>query len=104
MNGMSDQLRVGMSDQLKEYVEETTKQIVDNPKEVHVSVSVSTKAIILQIKVSKPDIGKIIGKGGRTVDAVKVLCLAIKNTNFPDDSRRVILEVLEDEDSGFSYK
>jgi hypothetical protein len=94
----------GMADLLRSYVEETTKQIVDNPNEVEVGSSVSTKAIILQIRVTQNDCGKIIGKRGRTIDALKVLCLAIKNTNFPEDSRRVMLEVLEDEDSSFSYK
>jgi hypothetical protein len=94
----------GMADLLRDYVEETTKQIVDSPAEVEVGSSVSTKAIILQIRVAQNDCGKIIGKRGRTIDALKVLCLAIKNTNFPEDSRRVMLEVLEDEDSSFSYK
>lgn len=94
----------GMSDLLKNYVDSTTRKIVDKPDDVKVEASVSTKAIILQVRVSQSDCGKIIGKRGRTIDALKVLCLAIKNTNFPDDSRRVMLEVLEDEDSGYSYK
>lgn len=92
-----------MSNLLKSYVEDTTKAVVDKPEIVEVSASVSTKAIILQVKVDQSDCGKIIGKRGRTIDALKVLCLAIKNTNYPDDSRRVMLEVLEDENSGFSY-
>lgn len=94
----------GMSDLLQSYVEETTKKIVDKPEDVRVSSSISTKAAILQIKVAQSDCGKIIGKRGRTIDALKVICLAIKNTNFPEDSRRVMLEVLEDENSSFSYK
>jgi len=93
-----------ISDMLKDYVERETKSIVDNPDEVNVSVSVSTKAVIIQIKVAQSDCGKIIGKRGRTIDAMKVLCLAKKNTNFPEDSRRVMLEVLEDENSSFCYK
>lgn len=93
-----------ISDMLKDYVEQETKSIVDNPEEVDVSVSVSTKAVIIQIKVAQSDCGKIIGKRGRTIDAMKVLCLAKKNTNFPEDSRRVMLEVLEDENSSFCYK
>lgn len=93
----------GMSELLKEYVEETTKQIVDNPDDVQVSSSISTKAAIIQIRVAQSDCGKIIGKRGRTIDAMKILCLAIKNTNFPNDSRRVLLEVLEDENSQYSY-
>lgn len=94
----------GMSDLLQKYVEDTTKMIVDKPSDVRITSSISTKAVIIQIKVSQSDCGKIIGKRGRTIDALKVLCLAIKNTNFPEDSRRVLLEVLEDENSSFSYK
>ena len=93
-----------MSQLLKDYVESSTKSVVDNPDSVEVNVSISTKAIIIQIKVDSDDCGKIIGKRGRTIDALKVLCLAIKNTNYPDDSRRVMLEVLEDENTKFSYK
>ena len=94
----------GMSDLLKDRVELLTKDIVDNPNDVQVSSSISTKAVILQIRVAQSDCGKIIGKRGRTIDSMKVLCLAIKNTNFPEDSRRVLLEVLEDENTSFSYK
>lgn len=92
-----------MSKLLKSYVKNTTKEIVDKPEVVEVIVSISTKAIIVQIKVDQSDCGKIIGKKGRNIDALKVLCLAIKNTNYPDDSRRVMIEVLEDENSEFSY-
>lgn len=94
----------GMSDLLRQYIETTTKQIVDNPDDVKVTASISTKAVIIQIKVYQSDCGKIIGKHGRTIDAMKILCLAIKNTNYPEDSRRILLEVLEDENSEFSYK
>jgi len=94
----------GISDILQKFVEETTKQIVDSPNDVYVNASVSTKTVILQVRVAQTDCGKIIGKKGRTIDSLKVLCLAIKNTNFPEDSRRVLLEVLEDEDTSFSYK
>ena len=92
-----------MSELLKDYVEKSTKLVVDKPDSVDVSASVSTKAVIIQIKVDKYDMGKIIGKSGRTSDSLKVICLAIKNTNFPNDSRRIIIEVLEDEDNSFSY-
>ena len=93
-----------MSTLLKDYIRNTVKSIVDKPEQVEVTVSISTKAIIIQTRVDPSDCGKIIGKRGRTIDALKVICLAIKNTNYPEDSRRVMLEVLEDENSNFSYK
>jgi predicted RNA-binding protein YlqC (UPF0109 family) len=92
-----------MSDTLKKFVLETTKNIVDNPEEVTVDITVSTKAVIVQVRVHDRDCGKIIGRHGRTIDALKVLCLAIKNTQFPIDARRIMLEVLEDENSQFNY-
>jgi predicted RNA-binding protein YlqC (UPF0109 family) len=93
-----------MTSLLQDYIKDTVKAIVDKPENVEVSVSISTKAIIIQTKVDQSDCGKIIGKRGRTIDALKVICLAIKNTNYPEDSRRVMLEVLEDENTNFSYK
>ncbi len=94
----------GMADMLKDYVEKTTRMVVDSPEEVQVNAATSTKAIILQIKVEKSDCGKIIGKKGKTIDSLKTICMAVKNTNFPEDSRRILLEVLEDEDTDFDYR
>jgi predicted RNA-binding protein YlqC (UPF0109 family) len=92
-----------MSDMLRDFVKDTTEKIVDKPDEVDVKTTISTKAVIIQVRVHNNDCGKIIGRHGRTIDALKVLCLAIKNTQFPSDSRRVMLEVLEDENSQFNY-
>ncbi len=92
-----------MSDMLKEVVEYNTKNIVDSPDDVEVNATVSTKAVIIQVRVHDRDCGKIIGRHGRTIDAMKIICLATKNTQFPNDSRRVMLEVLEDEDTKFNY-
>lgn len=94
---------VRMSELLSQFVEETTKKIVDHPDEVSVQAVVSTKNVILQIKTNPEDCGKVIGKKGRTIDALKTITLAIKNTTFPADVRHVFLEVLEDETKNFSY-
>jgi predicted RNA-binding protein YlqC (UPF0109 family) len=92
-----------MSNLLQDQVKNFTELVVDLPNEVKVSTAVSTKAVIIQIQVNKEDCGKIIGKRGRTIESLKVLCLAIKNTQFPEDSRRIMLEGLEDENSSFTY-
>ena len=93
-----------MTDILKETVESIAKNLVDKPNDVKVNAITSTKSIIVQIKTAKEDTGKVIGKKGRTIDALKIIASAIKNTQFNADSRRVIVEVLEDENSAFSYK
>jgi uncharacterized protein len=97
-------MATGISDTLKTFVEETVKLIVDKPSEVMVTSVVSTKSIIIQVKTEKSDCGKVIGKKGKTIDSLKILALAIKNTTFPQDSRKVIIEILEDEGSGYSRR
>jgi predicted RNA-binding protein YlqC (UPF0109 family) len=92
-----------MSVFMRDYIYETTKKLVDNPSEVEVDVSVSTKSMIVQIKVAKEDCGKIIGRQGRTIEALKVVCMAIKNTQYPNDIRKILLEVLEDETSDYNF-
>ena len=94
---------INLSTALQHYIETTTKSIVDSPESVEVTVSISTKAIIIQIRVDEKDCGKIIGKRGRTIEALKIICMAIKNTNFSEDSRQIMLEILEDENSKFTY-
>lgn len=92
---------MNMSEILQDFVDSTIKKIVDNPEDVKTVTTVSTKSVIVQIKSDQEDLGKIIGKKGRTIESLKVLTLAIKNTQFPRDTRRVVLEIIEDEDSSF---
>lgn len=86
-----------MKDMLDEFITGTAKRLVDNPDEVEISIVTSTKSIIVQIKVKKEDFGKIIGKKGRTIESLKTIALAIKNTHFSRDTRKVSLELIEDE-------
>lgn len=92
---------MNMSELLQEYVDATIKKIVDVPELVKTTASISTKSVIIQIKSGAGDLGKIIGKKGRTIESLKILTLAIKNTHFPRDTRRVVLEIIEDESSSF---
>jgi predicted RNA-binding protein YlqC (UPF0109 family) len=82
---------------LEEFITYTAKKLVDNPDEVEVIIVTSTKSIIVQIRVKKEDFGKVIGKKGRTIECLKTIALAIKNTHFSRDTRRVSLELIEDE-------
>jgi hypothetical protein len=90
-----------MIETLKEVVEFMVKRLVDKPEEVGVTVTTSTKSILIQVRTAKSDTGKTIGKKGRTIDAIKIVTSCIKNTQFSGDSRRVMLEILEDESQSF---
>ena len=94
-------MTTGMADTLKDFILCTAQSIVDNPKDIVVNVSVSTKNVIIQVSLNKKDLGKVIGKSGRTIEALKIIVLAIKNTKFPGDTRKISLEILEDENSNY---
>lgn len=88
---------MGIQESMKEFITNLAKELVDKKDEVNVDVSVSTKSILVQIKTAKQDTGKIIGKKGRTIEAIKVIALAAKNTKFSGDSKGISIEILENE-------
>ena len=88
---------------LKEYITDTIKKLVDDKNSIEVLISPTTKSVIIQLRVNKADIGKIIGKQGRIIESLKILVSAIRNANYPNDPRKIIVEILEDESSSFNY-
>lgn len=85
-----------VSEYIKKFVENLVKNIVDKPEEIYVTVSSTTKSVIVQIKSAKSDIGKIIGKTGRTINALKIITTVVKNTKFLGDKKDVLVEIIED--------
>jgi uncharacterized protein len=76
---------------MKEFIEYIAKMLVDQPDSVVVEQETSDDKIILKLKVAQPDIGKIIGKKGRTAFALRTLIAAVgKKTG-----KKVRLEVLD---------
>ena len=90
-----------ITDTIKTLIEDLVKMIVDDPKEINVQVSSTTKSVLVQVKSAKTDIGKIIGKWGRTIEALKVIATVVKNTQFLGDKKDVFIEIIEDEKSDF---
>ena len=56
---------------MKELVEVIAKALVDNPDEVVVTETVKDKATIIELKVAKSDIGKVIGRQGRIAKSIR---------------------------------
>lgn len=71
-------------------VEYIAKSLVDDPSQVYVSEIEGENSVILELRVGPEDMGRIIGKGGRTVNAIRTLIrvLAAKQ------GKRVTLEVV----------
>jgi len=76
---------------MKEFIEYIARQLVDEPESVVVEEETSEDKLILKLKVAQPDIGKIIGKKGRTAFALRTLVAAVGKKA----GKKVLLEVLD---------
>ncbi len=76
---------------LRELVEFISKALVDQPDDVEVSEIAGEQTIVLELRVAKEDLGKVIGKQGRTVKAMR----AILNAASSKLKKRADLEILE---------
>jgi len=76
---------------LKEVVETIAKALVDNPDDVAVTEVDGEAAIVLELRVAPQDLGKVIGKQGRTARAMRTLLRAAGMKL----RKRFVLEILE---------
>ncbi|WP_022657049.1 KH domain-containing protein [uncultured Desulfovibrio sp.] len=76
---------------MKALIEYIAKSLVDHPEEVQVSEVEGEQTTVLELKVSKEDLGKVIGKQGRTARAMRLI-LSAASTKF---KKRTVLEILE---------
>ncbi len=79
------------SSELVQVVEVIAKSLVDAPQEVSVSEVQGENTTVIQLKVAKTDIGKIIGKEGKTAKAIRTILLGVATKL----KRRTVLEILE---------
>jgi len=61
---------------MKELIENIVKALVDIPEEVRVQEIAGEQAVIFEIKVADSDIGKVIGKQGKTANALRTIVKA----------------------------
>ncbi|MCX8094655.1 MAG: KH domain-containing protein [Caldisericia bacterium] len=61
---------------MKDLLEEIVKALVDHPEDVKVQAVEGEQAVVYEVKVSAEDIGKVIGKQGRTANALRTLVRA----------------------------
>ena len=77
---------------MQEFIESVVKQLVDKPDEVNVEAVESDQTIIYELTVGDGDLGKVIGKKGKNVNAVRTILSA---SNAKDGGKRAILEIIE---------
>jgi len=70
--GKSSSKSDGVSD-LEHFVDYVVRALVDTPEEVGVTTVPEEKFTVIQVSCAKEDIGKIIGKNGKTISAIRAL-------------------------------
>ncbi len=76
---------------MKELLEHIAKSLVDNPDAVEVNEIEGQQTSVLELKVAREDIGKVIGKQGRTARALRAILSAASSKL----NKRAVLEILE---------
>jgi len=76
---------------MKALIEAMAKALVDRPEEVKISEIEGEKTTVYEIRVSQSDLGKVIGKQGKTARAMRTI-LGAAGTKI---GKRCVLEILE---------
>ncbi|MGD9506631.1 MAG: KH domain-containing protein [Syntrophobacteraceae bacterium] len=76
---------------LKELIEYMAQALVDNPDQVRVSEIEGEQTSVIELRVAKEDLGKVIGKQGRTARAMRTI-LSAASTKI---RKRAVLEIIE---------
>lgn len=80
-----------MSSELKDLIEYVSKALVDMPDQVKVNEIVGEQTTVIELSVDKSDLGKVIGKQGRTARALRT----ILNAASTKLRKRSVLEIIE---------
>ena len=76
---------------MKDFLIKIVKALVDNPEQVQVNEIVSSQTVVLELRVAKNDMGKIIGKQGRIANAIRDLLSDASG----ESQKRYVLEIAE---------
>jgi hypothetical protein len=76
---------------MKELIEYIAKALVDNPERVDVTEVEGERVTVYELRVGEGDLGKVIGKHGRTAKSIRTLL----NAAAAKEGKRAVLEILE---------
>ena len=76
---------------MKDLLIRIAQELVDDPKQVQVAEIETANTVVLELRVAKSDVGKIIGKYGRTANAIRVVLNAVSGKA----QKRYLLEILD---------
>jgi len=76
---------------MKELIEYIVKGLVDNPDKVNIKEVAGEKSVIYELRVGEGDLGKVIGKEGRTAKSIRTIITAAAMKQ----GKRAVLEIIE---------
>ena len=76
---------------MEELIEYSAKSLLNNPEEVSVTELEGEQTSVIELRVAKEDLGKVIGKQGRTARAMRIILSAASAKM----KKRSVLEILE---------
>ncbi|MCK4956449.1 MAG: KH domain-containing protein [Candidatus Cloacimonetes bacterium] len=76
---------------MKELIEFIVKALVDDPSAIEITEIAGEKVTIFELRAAKEDIGKVIGKRGRTAGAIRTILSAVSARQ----GKRTVLEIIE---------
>lgn len=76
---------------MKELIKYISQALVDNPDKVEVTEVVGEQTFVIELRVAKEDLGKVIGKQGRTAKAIRTILSATSAKTH----KRAVLEIIE---------
>lgn len=76
---------------MQAFIEYIVQNLVDNPQSVKINCFEGQKGTIVEVHVAKADVGKVVGKGGRTIQALRTIAM-MAGTKL---GRHVRLELIE---------
>lgn len=77
---------------MKDLIDYVAKAVVDNPDQVNVTQIDGESTVVFELRVNQQDVGKIIGKQGRTINAIRTLL----NATAAKSGLRAMLEIVEE--------
>jgi len=78
---------------MKDFLDYVVRSLVDKPEEVEIRAIDGEKATVFELRLNKSDIGKVIGKNGRTIQAIRTLLTGAS----AKQGRRAVVEIIEEE-------
>ncbi|MCP4037454.1 MAG: KH domain-containing protein [bacterium] len=76
---------------MRQIIEDIVRALVDQPDQVQIKEVIGEHAHVLELRVAKEDLGKVIGKGGSHASAIRTLMAAASGK----EKKRYILEIIE---------